>query len=437
MATVATVISIAVMGQRAGESLVKAEISAENGRAGSNYLAYPGPQQEQLTPAPEGYVPFYISHYGRHGSRFLIDTMDYVRPIQVLQRADSAGVLTEEGRDVLRRVRRMYAESYKRWGELTQLGAEQHRGIARRMYERFPEVYADSAEIDAKSTVVIRCILSMENELLQLAAMNPDLRIVHDASEHDMYYMNQPDKQLDSLKRLPAVNDAFRAFCARHSHPARLMRVLFSDKKYVKRNVDGGQLSSALFSLATALQNTELRKKMTLYDVFTDDELYEHWQMSNAWWYMHYCSTPLNGGTQPYSQRNLLSNIIAQADSCIALSKDGWHGATLRFGHETMVLPLTCLLNLNGFGKEVASPDDLEKEGMVLYRVFPMAANIQFVFYRQRNVDSPILFKVLLNENEATLPLPADFAPYYRWADFRTYYLQKLDDYRFSSNESK
>jgi hypothetical protein len=37
---------------------------------------------------------------------------------------------------------------------------------------------------------------------------------------------------------------------------------------------------------------------------------------------------------------------------------------------------------------------------------------------------------VLLNENEATLPLPTDQAPYYRWNDFRTFFLKKLADYQ-------
>ena len=55
----------------------------------------------------------------------------------------------------------MYAEAYNRWGELTPLGAEQHKQIARRMYKRFPSVFKDSVWVDAKSTVVIRCILSI------------------------------------------------------------------------------------------------------------------------------------------------------------------------------------------------------------------------------------------------------------------------------------
>ena len=58
-----------------------------------------------------------------------------------------------------------------------------------------------------------------------------------------------------------------------------------------------------------------------------------------------------------------------------------------------------------------------------------MAANIQFVFYRRNKKENDIIFKVLLNENEATLPLKTDIAPYYHWKDFREFYLKKLDAY--------
>lgn len=39
--------------------------------AASNYSIYPDTVLPKLTPAPEGKVPFYISHYGRHGSRYI------------------------------------------------------------------------------------------------------------------------------------------------------------------------------------------------------------------------------------------------------------------------------------------------------------------------------------------------------------------------------
>jgi hypothetical protein len=55
-----------------------------------------------------------------------------------------------------------------------------------------------------------------------------------------------------------------------------------------------------------------------------------------------------------------------------------------------------------------------------------MAGNLQIIFYRKEATDRQPLIKVLLNEKEATLPLPSDLAPYYRWSDFRDFYLRKV-----------
>ena len=55
------------------------DIARDVNLAASNYVAYRGPQKV-LTPAPKGYVPYYISHYGRHGSRYLIGANSYDVP---------------------------------------------------------------------------------------------------------------------------------------------------------------------------------------------------------------------------------------------------------------------------------------------------------------------------------------------------------------------
>jgi hypothetical protein len=62
-----------------------------------------------------------------------------------------------------------------------------------------------------------------------------------------------------------------------------------------------------------------------------------------------------------------------------------------------------------------------------------MGSNVQFIFYRRHPQDKDVLFKVLLNEQEATLPIFTDCAPYYRWRDFRRYCLRKLDRYEKKS----
>ena len=404
----------------------KDEIFADVRLSASNHLAYPGPSQHELTPAPKGYRAFYISHYGRHGSRYLIGQDEYSAPLEVLARADSLGKLTPLGADVLRRVRLLEAEADGRLGELTPLGAEQHRQIARRMYERFPDVFKGDVCVDAKSTVVIRCILSMENELQELLRLNPRLRVSHDASMHDMYYMNQSDPVLSAGKTPRRAQVAWNDFCSRHVSRAALMQRLFNDAGYVKYEVDTLDFAARLFKLASNLQSSPLGEEMTLYDVFTKDELYNFWLADNASWYIGYGACGLNGATQPFSQRNLLRNIIHQADSCIALERPG---ATLRFGHETMVLPLACLLGLNGYDLSTSDLESLVGKGWINYKVFPMGANIQLVFFRRGADDADVLVKVLLNEDEATLPVPTDCAPYYHWSDFKEYYLKKLDQY--------
>ncbi len=392
--------------------------------SGSNYLAYPTPTKV-LTPAPKDKKPFYISHYGRHGSRYLCDKEEYTKPLYILKKAETAGVLTPKGVELLNKVQLMSSESNNRIGELTELGALQHREIAERMFNRFPEVFAGDVTIDAKSTIVIRCILSMENELQVFAAKNPKLRIKHDASEHDMYYMNFDDKELTSKKWNDETKNYYSNWERDNLHPENFIRRIFNSESWVNDNVNKFDFYNHIFNLAGIVQNSEIRHKLSLYDLFDKDEIYSLWEHKNIGWFMTYASSTLNGGTQPFSQRNLLKKMIEEADSCIAINKPG---ATLRFGHETMVMPLTCLLNLNGNGNKL-HPSQLTEKNWRNYKIFPMGCNIQIIFYRKNPKDKDVWIKVLLNEEEATLPIQPVQGSYYRWSDFRKYYTNILDSY--------
>lgn len=392
----------------------------------SNYMAYPNPTQKKLTPAPKGMKPFYISHYGRHGSRFHTKPSIYNAPYTTLQKADSLGKLTPMGRDVLQRLDLIRKDAVNQWGDLTPLGALQQQQIAERMFQRFPEVFKDHAEIDARSTSVGRCVLSMENMLMQLLRLNPRLNIHHNATHRDADILNFQDKPLFALKSNKASADLYRKYAKRYERYDHLMQSLFNDTAYVRHQVNAPDLALQLLMVAAIMQNTELRQEVTLFDIFTEDELYYNWRIGNVRWYIGWGACPVNGGVQPYTQRNLLRKIIQDADSCILQSKTK---VQLRFGHETVLMPLVCLLDLNGYGVALDDLEQLEEQGWINYRIFPMSANIQFIFYRRNPSDRDVLFKVLLNENEATLPLPTDIPPYYKWSDFREYYLNKLANF--------
>lgn len=421
VSALALCMGVAAQAQQAREDFAK-DITL----SGAQNKAYPGPQK-QLSSAPDGYTPYYISHYGRHGSRYMIGKNDYDRPYDQMKKAADAGMLTDKGIEVMEKVRQIRDEAKGRDSELTPLGAQQHRDIAKRMYERFPEVFKGKTHIDAKSTTVIRCILSMENALQQLIALNPELTVTHDASVHDMYYMNFQDSVLIKQRIQGERSPELWKSNMKYDNGERVVDLLFKDKNFLKENkIDGKRLVNKIFDLATSLQNTELRDKIDLFDIFNLDEVYNYWAGGNAWWYVAYGNSPLSGGNQAFSQRNLVKKIISEADSCLAFPHPG---ATLRFGHDQMVMPLACLLNINGYGKQM-SLDELANSDWINYRIFPMACNVQFIFYHKNDNDKDVIFKVLLNEDEAVLP---DLKPfkgcYYKWSDFKEFFLKKINDY--------
>ena len=94
-----------------------------------------------------------------------------------------------------------------------------------------------------------------------------------------------------------------------------------------------------------------------------------------------------------------------------------------------MVMPLVVLMGLNGYDLVTDDYAHLEQKGWVNYRIFPMGANIQIVFYRRNTGDRDVLVKVLLNENEASLPIKSKTAPYYKWSEMREYFIKKLSLY--------
>lgn len=427
MKRIISILWIACLSMMMPAQTPKQDIKNDFRFSGGSFLNYAGPKQHKLTPAPKGKKPFYISHYGRHGSRNITKPEVFQNLLQIMAQAEEQKALTPLGLDVKKRIEMMEADAHEREGELTAIGAQQHRGIMRRMVERFPEVFSDKVTITARSTTSIRSILSMCNAMAQLKAMRPNLVINQDASLRDMHHLFHIDTVL-TARSLSEENKAYYdAFCQKYPTADRLITSLFSDTAFISKHVNKERIVGNLFQLASDLQDTDISNKLTLYDIFTEEELYLNWKKKNTEWYLGWSFCPTNGGKMPYTQRFLLSNIIERADSCIQLAHPG---ANLRYGHDTALLPLICLLGVNGYDLNTTDLERLEQRGWVDYHMIPMAGNLQIVFYRKNPADKDVLIKVLLNENEATLPLQTDVAPYYHWNDFRNYYLQRINNYK-------
>jgi hypothetical protein len=110
--------------------------------------------------------------------------------------------------------------------------------------------------------------------------------------------------------------------------------------------------------------------------------------------------------------------------------REGVPAATLRFSHDSSVLPLAYLIGLKETqGLPAASMQSGRNDPANVYKyvsidkIIPMAGNIQLVFYRKEGSDD-ILVKFLLNENETSIPVKTDCAPYYHWSDVKRYWAE-------------
>ena len=426
MKTIITIVSLACTISMSAQTTPKTfqksafeEISANRYLAGGNLTDYDRvPRQEKLTPAPKGYEPFYLSHYGRHGARWLLGDRDYAGPVMTLSTAKKYGKLTPTGEQALEKLSELQKKSRNRLGDLTPVGEREHHGIGRRMAQNFPEIFkTPNLPIDARSTTVIRSIISMVAECEELAAANPTAQFHNDVSESLKYYMN-PSKEgkqrANDMKVWPIQMD----LTYKIRHPERLMTVLFNDKQWVSNYIDASQLMGQLYDLAVNM--TSHNDDTFIIDLFTDQELYDLWKGNNHYWYLAYANAPQTDHVMPFTHKALLKNMIETADTVTTKQ------ATLRFGHDTIVLPIACLLELDGSNVSVDNLDELDNY-FRNYEIIPYAGNVQLVFYRPlKGKKGDILVKALLNEREVTMPTSTDNFPYYKWADVRQYYLDKL-----------
>ena len=369
----------------------------------------------RLTPAPAGYSPFYISHYGRHGSRYYWSDRLYKELDTLLTVAHERQQLTNRGEQFYDSYMAVKKELMTGWGELTQLGWEQHQRIARTMYYNFPEVFCKGGNVMAVASLVGRCVISMSAFCQELVQCNPMIEIREQSSRFTLHSVVPDDKQNPLRRTFPQSKpryeknrDKFKA--NRVESDAIVSRVFTSTEglKYSKNRI-----GSMLANLYTSLPNIGYDGMMD--GILTDEEIATRWELSNLGSYS-WVFKPR------YEVIPILEDIIEKADAVVAGKIDRL--ADLRFGHDSYIGPMTVLMGINGADLDPEDPNEVKN----CYQNWEtcMASNIQLVFYRCERAPGEVLLKCLLNGEEAVLPVPTTMAPYYKWSDFRQFYLDRM-----------
>ena len=368
-----------------------------------------------LTKAPKGYKPFYISHYARHGSRYYWSSSLYKEIDTLLTVAHNKQLLTATGEAF--RTKFMAAKQELMTGvtELTDLGWQQHQGIARIMYNNFPEVFEKGGNVLAISSLVGRCVISMSAFCQELVQCNPKLEIREQSSRFTLDGVVPTDGQnpvkhnypKDLKPRYEQHRDLFKGI--------NVLRDNIVKRMFVSTEGLPGRMHhnvSNLINLYTSLPS--INHEGMMEGILTDEEYAAEWESDNlgvfSWVY-----------SSQYQMIPILQDILKKASAVIDGTSD--RVADLRFGHDTCIGPLTVLMGINGADRDPEDPNEIKN----CYQSWETckASNIQLIFYRNNQAD--VLVKCLMNGREATLPVPTAIYPYYKWSDFVQFYTERCN----------
>lgn len=376
-----------------------------------------------VTPAPRGYVPFYISHISRHGSRGHNEVESY-RYVDTLESLRSRGYLTPEGEQFLSTLKGIRRQNeLVGYGALTDRGKWEHKNIARRMGENYPQVFCDPSRSHVRSftTTVPRVMESMDSFTASLTSMYPGLVTVKSTSKDGSFARSQvatpgfTDEQRKELDRVHTT--PFRDSLYREADFSRLINKTFAGG-IVPPSLKGRE--AELFEsccFAGSVRQCYMADSLGWVEpYFTEDELYLFWKWKNAHHLQKWGWTAENKGYRAHRTECILNNIIADADAVIAGADTC---ATLRFTHDSVVLPLMCLIGVRGCEWH-GSFRQIHKYSAMSYSMH-MAGNLQFVFFR--NGKNDVLVKILLNEEETVIPAlkPDRKGMFYRWDRLKEY----------------
>ena len=352
------------------------------------------------TPAPKGYKAFYISHYGRHGSRSDWGGPQYKLVRDLLTQANEQHLLTPAGDSLMKEAALLYKLHDGMDGRLTPRGVREHAQLAERMYKRFPEVFKNgSKHLRAVSSTTPRCIVSMNGFTARLQALQPDLDMDLDTGEKYYAYIARGENST-LIARTNKALDEYKKTIQWDNET--VYKTLFTDPEAAKKLIPNAwDFQNAIYDCARVSDPFDIPDNMFRYLPFENE---------------------LNGEIRMPRSQELVDTLISQADAVIAGKVQ--KAADLCFGHDWPFLGLVCYLGLEGVSERY-TVEEAAANWLPSYYC-PFATNLQMIFYRSKKSDD-ILVKFLMNERETKLPaLQAVNGIFYRWDDVKAWCAKRI-----------
>ena len=385
--------------------------------ARSVYCQYDFETERESEPAPKRFKPFYISHYGRHGARYIYNNTEYELLYDVFTRAMNADVLTPLGKELHDRFMMVYPHFYGRAGELTLLGQEQHRNLSHRMVEAYPLFFKNRPVVNAVSSIYSRCIMSM-NAFCDVFRCK-GFEVHEDVDGRDMAYLAPYTKHNPKYKgEDQSWRSEYKEYFDRRFDRNAFYERLFTDSDFASTIEKDMDFIMTLYYLDGHMAGTEF-PMIGFGEVFTDEEYALCNEMDNIKFYMRKgWGEGKQGMINVALGESLMNDILAKADAAVV---SGRPAVDLRFGHDGAIMTLLAFLRADGWNQKVDEMSDIQR--VWKSSDVPMASNIRFVFFRKGD---EVILKVQYNEYDLKLPVEPYSGFYYRWSDFNKFYSEQI-----------
>ncbi len=363
------------------------------------------------TPAPGGFKPFYISHYGRHGSRSHGSDASLKKLVSYLQIAADEGILTPSGDTLFYYAKKVLELHDGMDGRLTPRGAREHEQLARRMYQRYPGVFRNG-EVHALSSVVPRCLVSMAAFTSSLQSCKTDLVITWDAGETIQKIISHGAPTAVKEKAEPIIHGPMTA--VKYDTMYVYSRIFTDPERGKAIFKKPGRLASYIYNLARITEAFDIDEN--LFRFLPWEAVLSNFNRGAFSAYLQQCnSVPFGDERMPRASK-LADEMVRKADAAIAGAPVA---ADLIFGHDWPFLGICSYFGLEGYGYPRLTPEQAYGNWNGA-KLCPYAANLQIIFYRNRK--GLVLVKFLANEQETPIPeLEAYSGPYYKWVDVKNY----------------
>ncbi|MBQ2045741.1 MAG: hypothetical protein II260_00950 [Muribaculaceae bacterium] len=362
---------------------------------------------------PDSLAPVFINHVGRHGSRFPASATHCKAILDALENAKTQGTITARGKELLTLVESVMEKANGQWGALDDLGVAEQRGIAARMYSRYPSLFKEK-KVEAISSYSPRCVMSMYSFTHQLTRMNNSIELTTTSGRGKSSLMRPFDVEMSykDFIELGAWKEPYQQHFDKVVPTSAIERVLGKDYNYGEINPK--DLAIVEYYVIAGMSAMEMECDASKY--FTTEEYNALWSCFNLRQYLQRTATTLSSVPADIASP-LLCDIIESTDLVVERGGNTSVSAKLRFGHAETLMPLLSLMRLKGCNYKTNYFDTVAKNWQD-FNVVPMSANIQFVLFKTKGGN----FYLRIDRNEEPIAfIPNSTDIYVPWEKARQY----------------